>query len=108
MTLQEKLKALNLNDDQLKDLNGSIDEVINGKLAGKDAEFKKLQGDLQAAMEELKPFKTKARQEKIVGLVGELTDSDKLADAIELAKLDEKDTDEIIVQKVQAAIDSRE
>lgn len=59
-------------------------------------------------VEELKPYKASERKSKINSLVGNLTDEDKLADAIALAGLTDEDDDNAITTKVSEVIKARQ
>lgn len=108
MKLQDKLKALELSEADIKEINSLIDTVIDGKVALKDDEIKTLTGKLDELNGELTPFKQEKRNKHINSLVKDLTSDDKLSDAIALAGLNEEDDDESIKSKVNKVIESRQ
>ncbi len=63
--------------------------------------------DVQRLKDELTPLKVEKRNSHITGLVKDLTDSDKINDAILLANISEDDTDEDITSKVSKVIEER-
>lgn len=108
MTLQELLQSLNLTAEQIASVNTAVDGVINSKLAGKDSEIKKMQGDLQTALDDLKGYKGKERSEKIKSLFPKDANLELADDILALAKIADEDTDEIISQKLTDTISKRE
>lgn len=105
MNLQELLTSFGLSEDQIKQINSAVDVVISSKLSDKDGEMTKLQGDLDKANGELKPFKDKERNAQISSIVGDLTDEEKLPAAIKLADIQEDDEEDVIKEKVAKVIE---
>ncbi len=108
MNLQEILKSLELTDENIKAINAAVDVVIDSKVKTKDDELEKIKGDFDKLNGELKPFKAKARNEKIKSLLPKTANAEMFDDIIALAKLDDDDNDETITKKLTDTISKRD
>ncbi len=63
--------------------------------------------DYDKVIEELKPFKTQARKEKIKTLLPDNANTEMFDDILSIASIDKEDNDDIIAEKLSKTIESR-
>lgn len=101
MTLQEKLKSFGLDEAQIKQVNESVDQLIESKNGELQSSHDELQG-------KLKPYLEKDRATQIASLLPENANKDMSDDIITLAKIEDGDDDETIKSKLEEVVSSRE
>lgn len=108
MTLQELLSKYNVPAEGVTEINQAVDTLIDAKVSAKNTELEKVQGDLNAAREELSPFKKSVREKHIKGLLPKNAKADVANDIITLAGVTDEDDDKTITKKLADTVNARE
>lgn len=111
MNLQQKLEALNLSAEDIKEINSLVDNVIISKTEGLqnqisqlETDNKKLNGDIENVNKELTPYKKEAREKQIRGLLPSNADIKKANAIIKLSDITDEDDDKTIKAKLEEVI----
>ncbi len=108
MTLQELLKSLGLDDEQISQVNSAVDTVIDGKTSPLNEQITKLQGDLETANGELAPYKKQEQDSKVSSLMPDNAHPDRHEDIIKLSGIEDGDDEDTIKSKLSDTVSNKE
>lgn len=107
MTLKELLIKYNVSEDGIKEINQSVDALIESKAGTVKEQLATATSELTKVKEELEPFKAEARARKLTSLLPKNANKELANDIFALAGIADEDDDASITQKLTDTIKSR-
>lgn len=107
MTLKELLIKYNIPEDGIKEINQSVDALIESKTGTVKEQLATATSELAKVKEELEPFKAEARSRKLTSLLPKNANKELANDIFALAGIADEDDDASITQKLEQTIKTR-